>query len=245
MGLWPFGKKEDKAPAENAVDLEKKAKERFAVSLEKASDAMETKGLGSQKARVALVLDISMSMRSLFAKGVVQRVCERVLALGVNFDDDGAIDVFLFGEGDYEAPQLHKDDFHDFVAREITPKYSLEGATHYAGVAKRVVDKFVTEPGDPAYVAFITDGDNQDKSVAEKVIRMASDKPVFFQFIGVGHASFNFLHRLDEMDGRVVDNAGFFEVGDIDGMSDEELYDKMLSEFPDWLRAAREKGIIS
>jgi hypothetical protein len=46
------------------------------------------------------------------------------------------------------------------------------------------------------------------------------------------------------MSGRVVDNVGFFAVSDIDRIDDAELYRRLLSEFPDWLRAARSAGIL-
>lgn len=46
------------------------------------------------------------------------------------------------------------------------------------------------------------------------------------------------------MDGRVVDNAGFFDVDDIDRIADEDLYRRLLGEFPDWLRAARAAGLL-
>jgi hypothetical protein len=46
------------------------------------------------------------------------------------------------------------------------------------------------------------------------------------------------------MEGRVTDNANFFEVKDIDAISDEELYDRLLNEFPLWLKDAIIKGIF-
>ena len=46
------------------------------------------------------------------------------------------------------------------------------------------------------------------------------------------------------MEGRRVDNAGFFSVDDISKISDAALYRRMLSEFPDWLTAAKGAGIV-
>lgn len=46
------------------------------------------------------------------------------------------------------------------------------------------------------------------------------------------------------MEGRVVDNVGFFPVNDIDTMDDAELYRLLLSEFPGWLRAVRSQHIV-
>lgn len=44
---------------------------------------------------------------------------------------------------------------------------------------------------------------------------------------------------------RVVDNAGFFHAGEDPGkVSDTELYDRLVNEFPKWLVAARTQGIV-
>jgi hypothetical protein len=199
--------------------------------------------LEGQQARVALALDISVSMRRMFEAGTVQRVCERLLALGVKFDDNGAVDIFLFGNKDYDVGELSEENFYGFVEQEIISQYRLEGKTNYAGVINRIVEKYTTEPGDPAYVLFITDGDNHDKAEAEEAIVKASKFPIFWQFVGIGGSTFEFLDKLDTMSGRFIDNANFFALNDIERVSDEDLYQRMLVEFPSWLKEAKQKGI--
>ena len=46
------------------------------------------------------------------------------------------------------------------------------------------------------------------------------------------------------MDGRIIDNANFFEVKDPKQMSDNELYNKILGEYPDWISKAQKQGIL-
>ena len=64
------------------------------------------------------------------------------------------------------------------------------------------------------------------------------------QFVGIGKDDFPFLHKLDELSGRFIDNAGFIAVNDIDAIKDAELYDRLLNEFPQWLMKVREKGLL-
>ena len=91
---------------------------------------------------------------------------------------------------------------------------------------------------------FLTDGGNADKSATAKAIRELSKQPVFVQFVGIGKEDFPFLHKLDELPGRWIDNAGFMAINDIDAIKDAELYDRLLNEFPQWLVKAREKKLI-
>jgi len=239
------------------VDLKKKA----AVSLQK-------KGLSGQRAKVALVIDISASMDNLFSSGTVQKTCERLLGLAMNFDDNQAADIFLFGERSHSVGELTENNFSDFVQKQILRKYSLEGYTRYAGVMKDVIDfyypgqapqnkpslfglfrskkeeKEVSPAEEPVYVLFLTDGDNGDHAASEEVIREASKLGIFWQFVGIGRTSFNFLRNLDEMPGRHIDNANFFALDDLNRITDEELYDRMLTEFPSWIKEAKSKGVL-
>ena len=96
----------------------------------------------------------------------------------------------------------------------------------------------------PTFVIFITDGDAWDKVNSSQVIKDSSKLGIFWQFIGIGYEDFHFLEKLDDMTGRVVDNADFLNVNKIANLSDEELYTKLLGEFPSWIQAAKNKNII-
>ncbi|MFJ8528593.1 VWA domain-containing protein [Bacillus sp. NPDC094106] len=99
----------------------------------------------------------------------------------------------------------------------------------------------------PTFVVFITDGDNFDKPEAERIIRESSDQPIFWQFVGIGKkGNFAFLEKLDNMDGRVIDNANFvrFTKEEINSMSQEKLYETLMNEFPLWIKEAKAHGFI-
>ena len=75
-------------------------------------------------------------------------------------------------------------------------------------------------------------------------MKEASYLPIFWQFVGVGGKNYGILENLDAMTGRFVDNAGFFALDDFRRVSNDELYDRLLAEFPSWLKEARVKGMI-
>lgn len=99
----------------------------------------------------------------------------------------------------------------------------------------------------PTYVVMVTDGDNFDPLAAERIVRETSGLPVFWQFVGLKtdpSTKFEFLKKLDTMEGRVIDNANFFEVTDVLGLTDDKLYRNLLNEFPDWVKLAKNAGIL-
>ncbi|MDQ0269197.1 hypothetical protein J2S17_001067 [Cytobacillus purgationiresistens] len=52
------------------------------------------------------------------------------------------------------------------------------------------------------------------------------------------------MEKLDAMEGRFIDNANFFHIDKIETTTDEQLYEMLLGEFPDWLKKAKEKKVI-
>ena len=189
-------------------------------------------------ARVGLVLDYSGSMSELYNSGTVQYVVDKILPLAMEFDDNNTMEVWLFENGYHRLPDITLSNYKGYVEREIRRKYHF-GGTNYAPVMKDVVREY--KKGKlPAYTLFITDGDNFDKDDTDKVIIEASKYPIFWQFVGVGGASFDYLQQLDDMSGRYVDNADFFRVDKIGDIT----YEKLLNEFPVWLENDKVKGMM-
>ena len=215
------------------VDLSKKAK----IEIDKLP-------LSNTSAQVVLVLDISKSMNRLYKNGVVQNLVQRILGLAMNLDDDGCIDVILFGTRAYNIKSATIDNLDGYVDREITSKYRIVEATRYSEALNVIKDKYQNAKGDPVFVVFVTDGNNSDKRDTTNLITELSHSPFFFQFVGIGQETFPYLNKLDDLPGRFIDNAGFIKVEDIDSLDDHQLYSGLLNEFPDWIKEAKRKGLI-
>ena len=108
-----------------SVDLRK----RIVDLSKKAAFAANKHGIEGQRAQVVLVLDISASMNALYKSGVIQRVIERILSLAVVFDDDGQIDLLLFGTNAYSLPPVTLNEIEGYVERVILSQYKIREAT--------------------------------------------------------------------------------------------------------------------
>ncbi|QXE37384.1 VWA domain-containing protein [Streptomyces sp. GMY02] len=241
MGPGPaisLRKVEETAPA--LVGLYKSA----AVSLEK-------NGLNGQRAAVYLVLDHSGSMKDYYRDGSVQALADRVLGLCAHLDDDGTVPLVLFSTDIDAETDISLADHHGRIDA-IVAGLGHMGRTSYHIAMDAVIDHYLDSGStEPALVVFQTDGGPTSKPAAERYLCKAARLPLFWQFIGFGDPAsrqFDFLRKLDELPvpaKRPVDNAGFFHGGkDPRKVGDAELYDRLVGEFPQWLRRARELGIV-
>ena len=214
---------------------------------------LEKKKLIGVVARVALVIDISRSMFSCYKEGKVQRVIDRIAAVAAKFDDDGVLDMWIFDHRFHRLPSVNENNYENYINREILDKHKqglfdgkIFGANDEPPVMKDVI-KYYTEESKseyPAFIVFISDGGIHKNKDIKQIMIESSRYPLFWQFIGIGNANYGILEKLDTMPGRVVDNANFFSLDDVDKISDEELYNKLLNEFPMWLKEIKEKGIL-
>ncbi len=266
------------------ISLEKRAAEQapqLVDLVKRASVSLDKKGLGEHTARVALCLDISASMSGLYRQGKVQALLERLLALALRFDDDGAVDVFLFGAQGHEAGTLDLSNVTGYTD-QVLSEFRLEGGTNY-GLAMKLIRKryfgsdqprtSVHRDPVPVYCMFVTDGQTSDERSAVEQVKSSSFEPLFWEFIAIGpsarevaprpvaeptrrglfsrpagsaparSSTFRFLEELDDMPGRLVDNADFFAVADPTTIPDDELFDLMTSEYPRWLQEIAAKGM--
>ncbi|MFJ6437348.1 VWA domain-containing protein [Streptomyces sp. NPDC091416] len=244
------------------VDMRKRLslrKQQIAVSLTKH-------GLPRLTARVILVLDASGSMGGLYSRGTMAGVTERMAAVAAQLDDDGEMQAWTFASNPARLPDLVVGELPDWLAlhvrvgqvslfgRRKPPKGLRPGQVDMRAVGiqneeQKVIAEvraFVRDHPvpDPTLVLFFSDGGVYRNDEIERELRAAVEEPVFWQFIGLGRSQYGVLERFDTLPGRRVDNVGFFAADDIETVPDAELYDRLLSEFPSWLRAVRQLGIL-
>ena len=199
---------------------------------------------GVLKAQCAAVFDISGSTdfpnRQFYTVrrgndvSVMSGIATRMLALGMQLDDNGSVPVVKFSSSAKTLPEVTQATLETYVATHF-PKGSIGGGTCYPAAMKEVMKSF-SNTADPGLVWFFTDGECNAEDVEEtkRLIKQYSSKPVFWSFVGIhvpgDKPDFGFLNELDNLGGRVIDNAGFFEVN-VETITDEELYTAMLGEF--------------
>ena len=242
---------ESPAPAPVKISLEKKIGDAapHLVSLaKKAQISLEKANLTQTKARVVLVLDASGSMNHQYAKGRVQEVVDRLLPLAVSFDEDGELDCWAFAAKPLRLSPVTLSNHKAFIDTDNSgwKKWELGSRINdEPKVIQKVLEQFQqTNDGTPMYVLFISDGGVSQSARITRLMVEAANLPIFWQFVGLGGHGYGILEKLDTLPGRVVDNCGFFALDDLHDISEEQLYDMLMAEFPIWLKDAKAKGII-
>ncbi|EPP7234532.1 VWA domain-containing protein [Shigella flexneri] len=237
------------------ISLEKSAPPKLISLAKQVSSVLDRFGLDNHTADVALVLDFSGSMSSVYRNGFVQKIADSLMGAAVLFDDNQSIDVFLFDDRSEYIGELTPKQFDGQISK-WEKQYGLGGGTRYGAAMKLVMEHYLgssrqaEQPMNrdkPIYVLFLTDGDASDKSHATKMIREASYAPIFWQFVGVNTgwgSSFDYLEKLDDLDRRFIDNADFFPIDKPNNINQDELFNKMFTEYPSWLKEARKNQLI-
>ncbi|MFF8968733.1 VWA domain-containing protein [Streptomyces sp. NPDC014995] len=259
----PAGPRLTKGEERLPVDMRKRLslrKEQVAVSLSK-------RGATGVRARVVLVLDASGSMAFLYSRGVVADVVERMAAVAAQLDDDGEMQAWTFASHAARLPDLRLGELPEWLRLHVRvgeinlfrrgkkPRRGLEpgqvdmrtvGIQNEEQKAIAQVREYVREnpAAAPTLVLFFSDGGVYRDAAIERELRAAVEEPIFWQFVGLGRSNYGVLERFDTLPGRRVDNVGFFAVDDISTVPDQELYDRLLSEFPSWITAAGRAGIL-
>ncbi|USQ89320.1 VWA domain-containing protein [Streptomyces phaeoluteigriseus] len=259
----PAGARLTKGEEHLPVDMRKRLslrKEQVAVSLRKS-------GASGVSARVVLVLDASGSMSFLYSGGVVADVVERMAAVAAELDDDGEMQAWTFASDPARLPDLRLGELPEWLRLHVRvgeislfrwskkPRKGLQpGQVDMRSVGiQNEEQKVIAQVRDyvranpaavPTLVLFFSDGGVYRDAAIEKELRAAAEEPIFWQFVGLGRSNYGVLERFDTLPGRRVDNVGFFAVDDIRTVPDQELYDRLLSEFPSWLMAAGQAGIL-
>jgi hypothetical protein len=249
------------------ITLEKvaeKAPELLSLS-KNAAGVLQKKNLTGLTSRVAVVFDFSGSMRNEYNSGNVQKLAEKALAFATQIDDDGEIDVFIFHSGAEYLGSVNLENFRGIIAKWTSNRRM--GTTNYTDAFKSVVAHYGFKdtvagkvgglfskkvapaasnaaPVVPVFALFLTDGAPDNRTTAVKALTDASVHPIFWQFLSIGRESIPFLEKLDDLDGRYVDNADYKPVGDVSALNSTELYELLLDEYPGWLTIMRQRGHI-
>ncbi|MEH7378365.1 VWA domain-containing protein [Neobacillus drentensis] len=163
--------------------------------------------------------------------------------------------------------ELTIDNFNGFV-NKLIKSHPLEGSTYYGKAMKMIRQHYFGSASKrnkplsndvPIYVMFVTDGATFDEQETIHHIQSSSFEPLFWQIMEIGKSNkgtkkrgflrafqsdFSFLEELDNLSGRYIDNADFFSAEDPQSISDNELYDLLMQEYPEWVKAATAKGLI-
>lgn len=238
-------------PAEAKLSLKKRQK--LDLRKKEVAKVLLSKDARGYVGRVILVIDKTGSMSRRYSSGEVAEIVRRMVPVATQLDSDGQLEAYLYGLNFARLPDVTVDGADEWIDQYIHLRgkhggvdydRQIGGVNDEIPVMSEIISSLDAHTNAPTLILFFTDGGFSKQAAIQRLMRQASLKPAFWQFIGIGHSGFGVLENLDTLSGRVVDNAGFFSVDNVDNLSDRRLYELLLSEYPDWLRAARAENIL-
>lgn len=237
----------------SAIDLRKKT---LAIVLVKNN-------LDGKIFRVILLIDSSGSMGMLFHEegsggwlsratgtakpSIVQRSLERMVPIADLFDDNHEMEVIFFADEPVMSKSVNIGNVEGYIRRNINDKDAAGYGNEEQYAMQMVIDFVNANPSEyPTVVLAWSDGGIYRTTEIEELLVSSSGMPIFWMWLGLGtDASYAVLERLDKIEGGVVDNAGFIPIDDIEQMSDEDLYSKIMVFIAKWYNEAKTAGIIA
>ncbi|MCE2580394.1 VWA domain-containing protein [Komagataeibacter sp. FNDCR1] len=252
MSDRPIHERDIAMQMEGNLSINYNLKKKFEFQLKK-------KELLGIRARVGFAEDVSPSMDRLYASGLMDQLNERILPVAIKFDDNAEMDVASFDTRVFELPGMTEGNFDGYVRQHLTNgKRSVMGGTCYGPPIMHFRDMwFNTKPKggflgrifgggsapteatrekqDPAILILQTDGDNQDRHAAEQAVQSCMSYNMYITFMTVGREDFSFVKYLADK----YPNVGFLHIPDLRAISDEELYEALITdELATWLKNA-------
>lgn len=223
--------------------------------------------------RIVLLIDASGSMYHLFADrgshatqggglfgrkkttsqptgglpSVVQCSFERMVPVADLLDDNHEMEVWFFGTRPKRSESVTVDTMEGYIQRNWKDKEAAGWDNVEPLVMQEVIDWVKQNPSPyPTVVLAWSDGGVGNARAIERKLIDSSSMPIFWMWLGLGTgANYGILERLDNIEGGVVDNCGFFAIDDIERMSDEDLYGKIFAFVSKWHREATAAGVIT
>lgn len=201
-------------------------------------------GISNATAKVAVVMDMTKTMLWDYEDGTISKAISKFMPVVAQLDGNCQADFWLYGDIPREMPPLTLDNYANAIPRDWTRiMQELGGGNNELNVMNTVAQKY-SGISTPVYVIFVTVGSIQDGNAVADFIRQQSNKPVYWQFIGLNGMRYGDIEHPESIQGRTTDNIGFFEADDFDDMNDGRLYNMMLAKFSKWLNEAKQKGLI-
>lgn len=207
---------------------------------DKAGVSLSKRGLDGIRAQAVMLLDHSGSMDADYRNGNVQLLVERALGFALQIDADGTVPIVRFDSRIHRAVNVGMGNYQSAGQTLYEPRKM--GSTNLTD-ALHQLHHYADESSDPIFAIIITDGQPNDPTSAETVVTSLAKRPVFLKFLSLQPVSW--LDKLDDMGGRLIDNADAKSIRNPADITDLAFADAMTDEWDTWITAAQAVGLLA
>jgi len=236
-------------------------------AVEQTKFVLNKKSIPNVRASVVMNIDVSGSAQGLFRSGQIQEAFQRVLPVGIIFDDNQEIDVFTFANSDMVAhiePNATEKNYENYIKKNIldnrdVPKwggteyspaieanletlgfYSEEKSGGILGFGAKTTKKLRenNDSGFPAIVYFFTDGENNRGDMPKTIELLKKCQEANTQMYFLFIGIGNADFSFIDKIGDMFPNVGFLNVKNLEDLSGDDAYEQLLpDELCTWLKS--------
>ena len=205
--------------------------------INKASSIIEENNLYKIDAKISIILDRSGSMYSNYIYGNVQKIIEKILPISLLIDNDKVLDTWTFADKPMHLSNITLDNINDFLSIENSGwnSWDIGSANNEELIIDTLIDTY-KDSNIPVYIFFISDDNIYKIDKITNLLSKNTNLPIFWQFIDIDIdlGEYEIFKQTNSID-ITGTNYNFFEIIDMDSISDENFYKNILNKIPSWL----------
>lgn len=200
---------------------------------------------------VEFAMDVSGSFDDEHRNGYTQQFLNRFVPFALLFDPDKKMGMYAFSSSYKKLKDVSESNYQDYVSSTIMTCSVYNGGTNYSEVIREMIipseDKsgffsklFKTNESktSPKLCFFVTDGEPSDSSKTLDVLKEIEGSNTFIVLISISRTKINFLETMQKFQNVTYMNFTPQELKQIQSVSDENLYDRLLdNELTTWLKS--------
>lgn len=190
--------------------------------------------IGATKAQVVFVIDRSGSMDRRYSSGVVQKIVDKMVPLGLTFDDDGSIVCMQFNSKVNMCDDITLENYENYVNECMQSPYS---GTNYSPALKEIKRQFFEEGGTKVkkkqgFFSKLFGKKSKEEAPVESVKTAdVNECPVFVLFVTDGGCDMSDERATDAIVRELSNNMCFIQfLGSSDYSSEDFRYLKSLDD---------------
>lgn len=198
-----------------------------------------------QNLDVSFAMDVSGSFDDEHRAGYTQSFLNRFVPFSLLFDPDKKMGMYVFSSDHENLDDVTESNFDGYIRNKVMRSSVYGYGTKYAPVLEEILKpqsvgllkSIFGAKAKPKLCFFVTDGEPMDANATLETLRQKHGQDSFIVLVSISDSKISFLEKMEAFDGVTHLQLSPAYLRNIENVSDDELYEKLLNdELVAWLK---------